>query len=319
MSHSVVSMDSSIYSNNHSNASLLRLPELKFSMDSFDEEEKDAMSQITETTANRNKATKDGEGGQKFYSILSNPSMDKMMNESIYIIKNPEELPTAVTWTPLRILSIFLLLISLVQIGVAAYISRIIVNHQYGAWWSGFIAFIGSFLALLSPCHPTIMLLTSLTLSPSIVSSIIGAFTQGYASVLFSDLQTCARRESSSSSSPLVLYGQTNGTYAENVVTCFANFAYNPPTPNDCVCVNSALSCTPDERLFRTTDCSLLIDSMPSLLYLSTALCTVLAVLAVLGSVLSCYAVCHREEEKRLKAKKARLRIESQHNIVTDL
>ncbi len=300
------------------------LPELKFSMD---EEEKDGMSAVTmdshlkikrNSTASRSEDIESLQSGtnskatgssnnRSYYRLLSHESLDKFLSA--------EELPKP-RWTYLRMLGIVLFLVGIAEIGVGAKADNMVVNQSYGAWWAGLVAVIGGIFAIISPLHLNLMILASLTISPSLVSAIVGAVTDGFVAQSFSTFETCVRKEGNT----FHYYGQTNGTYATSAVSCYNKFSVSSPISSDCVCVSDDFKCSPDLRLFRSEDCSVMLDDYPDLLYASMGLCVALGSLALVGSIISCWNVWHKEEkQKKIRRTKSMERKRSAQSQSTQL
>ena len=283
-----------------------------------DEEEKDAMSQVTSSTVPKRNETRpmsmysnSSSTGKQYYNVLNNKTMDKIAYESFYMMNNPEEIK--IRWTVLRVVGIILIVVSVLQLGVGAKIDNMIVNQQSGAWWAGLITLIGGILAVLSPFHVNLMIATSLVVSPAIVSSIIGGFTDGFLASTYSDLATCTRQENGS----FTYYGSQTATYPTNADQCYQDYSVSAPTASDCVCVDTNLKCTSDLQLFHSTDCGMLLHEYPRLLFASMAFCIFLGVLCLVASIISCYNVWHKEEKKRIEKKRSLHRLSTE--IITDL
>jgi hypothetical protein len=243
-----------------------------------------------------------------YYSIISHDSLiDKMMKEVHSVISDPKASLLSTRWTFLRVIGLLLIAVAFVEIGIGAKIYHLSTNQKYGAWWAGFVALLGGFLAVLSPYHVNLMIATSVTISPAIVAAIVAAFTDGYAAAVYSDIATCTRKADDQS---FHFYGDTNTLSYENAaMKCYNDYAGGNTTPNDCVCVTAANQCTPEFKLFKSTDCSIVIDEYPTLLFTSMGLCIGLFFLTFVGSVISCYNVWHKKEKEnkvRIDLKKKR-------------
>lgn len=311
--------------NASSNLTRIVLPELKFSMDS-EEEEKDGLSQVTmdshlkqsqagfasrsedlesQVSGTNSKATT-STNNKSYYRLLSHQSIDQLLTEEI---PKPR-------WTYLRMLGIILFLVGAAEIGLGAKAENMIENQTYGAWWAGVAAVVGGFFAIVSPIHLNLMIIASVTISPTLVAGIIGAVTDGFMAYSFSSFETCVRKDGNS----FVYYGQTNGSYASSALTCFNRYSVSLPTPSDCVCVSDDYKCSPDFTLFKSEDCGVMLDDYPRLLYSSMGVCVGIGALALAGSIISCWNVWHKDEkERKVRRTKSMERMRSAQSQATAL
>jgi hypothetical protein len=248
-----------------------------------------------------------------YYSIISRDSlMDKIIKDSYSVVSNPKDAILATEWTFLRVIGFLLIVVAFVELGIGAKIYHLSVNQKYGAWWAGFVALLGGFFAVLSPYHVNLMIAASLTISPAIVAAVVAAFTDGYAASVYSEITTCTRKADDLS---FHFYGETNSLPYENAaMKCYNDYAGNNATPNDCVCVTTGNKCTPNVELFHSTDCSVVIDEYPTLLFASMGLCIGLFFLAMVGSIISCYNVWHKKE----KENKVRIDLKKKRSMVVE-
>jgi hypothetical protein len=297
-------------------------------------EEKDTASQASRSTkksdirpgsVNGDNSSVSTGGNKRLYKVISQKSNESYVMETHYEEENnnnpkseeqekeKEKEKEKVSWTVLRIIGMLIVLVSIGEMGVGAKAENLIVNQTNGAWWAGMIGVIAGIAAILSPWSLNLMIVTSLTTSPAIVSSIVGAFTDGYAAETYFDLISCARQDDPGTNNVFSFYGATAGSaYAASAQQCYEEYAVASPSQFDCVCVTSQNHCTSDFQVFQSTDCGLVLDNYPKLLFASMLFCMALGILCLVGSVISCYNVWHKEEKiKKIEKNKSLYKLSS--------
>jgi hypothetical protein len=278
-------------------------------------------SEIRPGSVNGDNSSVSSSGNKRLYKVISQRSTDTYAMETHYEEDNkpePEPEQVKVTWTVLRIIGMLIVLVSIGEMGVGAKAENFIVNQTSGAWWAGVIGVFAGVAAILSPWSLNLMIVTSLTTSPAIVSSIVGAFTDGYAAETYFDLISCVRQDDPGSN-VFNFYGATAGSaYAASAQQCYEKYAVASPSQFDCVCVTSQNHCTSDFQVFQSTDCGLVLDNYPKLLFASMLFCMALGILSLVGSVISCYNVWHKEEKiKKIEKKKSLYKLSSRDTEFT--
>jgi uncharacterized membrane protein len=240
-------------------------------------------------------------GRKEFYKVNNGSSVDSGAYESFCVGNNREEMK--VSWSFLRIIGILLVVLSIVELGIGAQIENTIANQSSGSWWAGVVAVIAGSGAIVSPWHVNLMIATSLLVSAAIVSSVVGAFIDGVSAQTYLSLVACARQEEPGTQQFSFYGATTDPTTTAAAALCYNEYSVKNPSRFDCVCINSQNHCTYDLELSHSTDCAVILDDYPQLLFGSMIVCIGLAILCLVAAIISCYNVWHKEETKKVQKK----------------
>jgi uncharacterized membrane protein len=240
-------------------------------------------------------------GRKEFYKVHNNSSVDSGAYESFCVTNNREEMK--VSWSFLRIIGILLIVLSIVELGIGAKIENTIVNQSSGSWWAGVVAVIAGACAIVSPWNVNLMIATSLLVSSAIVSSVVGAFIDGVSAQTYLGLVACARQEEPGTEQFSFYGATTDPTTTAAAALCYNEYSVSNPSKFDCVCINSQNHCTYDLELSHSTDCAVILDDYPQMLFGSMIVCIGLAILCLVAAIISCYNVWHKEETKKVQKK----------------
>jgi len=185
---------------------------------------------------------------------------------------------------PMRVLGIFLVLFSIIELGVGGAVYGYLQNVSVGAWWCAMFTLITGFFAISSK-NRNMVIAGCVASVISVILTLVGASVDGSAHSVFAGELGCLNTNTFTYTG--------SSTAKQSAYYCAGVYNYYTYTSADswqCVCTDNTLCY--GYNLVSGNNCGGILLTYTPNLGASTAFCSILCIMVFAYSVLTCCTVC---------------------------